>query len=368
MSTIKVNPSGTFQLRVQNKLLPQTFYSTFNTREAAVEYGEKLERWLKQGVVPQALLERKADDKESWLVSRCIVEYIGAGGLPDSTERVLNTIRPTMTSETTSAVNYDWCETWVNDMKRELNLTPGTIKHRVGALRRCFDWMVRKHPNIMVFNPLRQLPRAFANYHSEDEKILARKGKTSKEDEERDRRLDPGEEAAIMKIMEKMPHEHAFVNLALESAMRMREMYTLTVDQINIPGRTIFLSKTKNGDKRQIPMSSVAIPLMQNYLVKYAKEIKERKGIIFPFWNGKKTADALAITTSITSKRFAAIFKAAGLTNFHFHDLRHESTCRFFLRTEFSDLTIAKITGHRSMKMLMRYANLRASEIADGMW
>ena len=171
-----------------------------------------------------------------------------------------------------------------------------------------------------------------------------------------------------MKTMEAMPHEHAFVNLALETAMRMREMYTLTVDQVNIPGRTISLNKTKNGDRRQIPMSSVSVSLLQNYMVVHAKEIKSRKGVIFPFWDGKKTAGALAITTSIVSKKFAAIFKTAGLTNFHFHDLRHESTCRFFLRTKYSDLTIAKITGHRSMKMLMRYANLRGFELADGMW
>lgn len=368
MSTIKTNPSGTFQLRITNKLLPKDFYSTFNTREAAVEYGNRLENLLKQGIVPQALLERKSDDKASWIVSRCIVEYIKAGGVPDSTERVLNTIRPKLTTDSTSSVNYNWCEDWVNRMKREENLKPGTINHRVGALRRCLDWVVRKHPDVMVFNPLTQLPTGFATYHSEDARILAKEGKDIKEDEERERRLDPGEEAAIMKVMEQMPHEHAFVNLALESAMRMREMYTLTIDQVNIQLKTIHLNKTKNGDRRQVPMSSIAIPLMQNYMATYAKEIKERKGIIFPYWDGKKTPATLGVTTSIVSKKFRAIFTAAGLKDFHFHDLRHESTCRFFLSTDFSDLTIAKITGHRSMKMLMRYANLRGSEVAGRMW
>jgi len=42
-------------------------------------------------------------------------------------------------------------------MKRLGNLAPSTIRHRHGALARCFDWMIRKHPEIMAQNPLRLL-------------------------------------------------------------------------------------------------------------------------------------------------------------------------------------------------------------------
>lgn len=45
-------------------------------------------------------------------------------------------------------------------------------------------------------------------------------------------------------------------DMALETAMRMREIYTLTRDQASLPKATIFLEKTKNGDKRQVPISS----------------------------------------------------------------------------------------------------------------
>ena len=53
--------------------------------------------------------------------------------------------------------------------------------------------------------------------------------------------------------------------LALESAMRLREMYTLSKDQVALSQRTIFLDKTKNGDKRQVPLTSVAIKAIQRY-------------------------------------------------------------------------------------------------------
>lgn len=32
--------------------------------------------------------------------------------------------------------------------------------------------------------------------------------------------------------------------------MRLSEMFTVTFDQINIPAKTVFLERTKNGHKR----------------------------------------------------------------------------------------------------------------------
>ena len=50
--------------------------------------------------------------------------------------------------------------------------------------------------------------------------------------------------------------------LALETAMRMREMYTVEKEQIDLPRRTVFLDRTKNGSKRQVPLSSVAVEIL----------------------------------------------------------------------------------------------------------
>lgn len=59
-------------------------------------------------------------------------------------------------------------------MKRTSQLAPGTIRHRHGALAWCFDWMLRKHPEIMAQNPLRLLKRGFATYTDADAALLAR--------------------------------------------------------------------------------------------------------------------------------------------------------------------------------------------------
>ena len=75
---------------------------------------------------------------------------------------------------------------------------------------------------------------------------------------ERDRRLssDGTEEGAIRKVLIKEEEHLMMFDMALETAMRMREIYTLTRDQASLPKATIFLEKTKNGDKRQVPISS----------------------------------------------------------------------------------------------------------------
>ena len=52
--------------------------------------------------------------------------------------------------------------------------------------------------------------------------------------------------------------------MALEKAMRLREMYTLEMGQISLEKRTIFLHKTKNGSKRQVPISSVLFKLLES--------------------------------------------------------------------------------------------------------
>lgn len=59
--------------------------------------------------------------------------------------------------------------------------------------------------------------------------------------------------------------ELVLFEMALESAMRLREMYTLTWDQVDFVQRTIFLDKTKNGDKRQVPLTTVLLRVLQEY-------------------------------------------------------------------------------------------------------
>lgn len=240
---------------------------------------------------------------------------------------------------------------------------PSTIRHGHGALAHCFDWMVRKHPEIIAQNPLRLLKRGFAAYTEADKRQLAAAGKTPKADTERDRRLDADEEERILRVLVPMPVESMFVVLALETAMRMRECYTLDM-RANLKKHTIHLERTKNGDNRQVPLSSTVAHALDAYLTTRASEIQKRERRLFPHWNGKPDEQVLDVCTRDVLCAFRVIFARAGVVDLHFLDLRHEATCRLYEKTRLSDVLIAKITGHRSLRTLQRDASLRGSDLA----
>lgn len=368
MATIKQLSSGAFQIRVTSKLLPKPFYASFETREQALAYSNHLRELLAQGIVPQALLKVQETVRQEWMISRCIAEYLRSESVPISEVKLLDNIRSKVGNLKTSDLSYDWADVWTRQLKRQDNLAPSTIRHRHGALARCLDWMCRKHPEILVTNPLRLLKRGFATYTAEDKKYVLAQGGTPKIDVERNRRLEEEEEQRILAILKDLPEEETFFVLALESAMRMRECYTLDIDQVSLQKRTVHLVRTKNGDSREVPLSSTAVSLLKNYMTQQRPLIRQRGGRLFSFWNGDHSVYALDATTSLISVTYAQIFKAAQVGDFHFHDLRHEATCRLYQKTSLSDVLIARITGHRNLRMLQRYASLRGSDLADHLW
>jgi integrase len=99
-----------------------------------------------------------------------------------------------------------------------------------------------------------------------------------------------------------------------------------------------------------------------------ASDIQRRDGRLFPFWNGDLDEYILDTTTSDLSKVFRNVFAEAEIDDLHFHDLRHEATCRLYEKTTLSDVLIAKITGHRNLRMLLRYASLLGSDLAGRLW
>jgi integrase len=123
---------------------------------------------------------------------------------------------------------------------------------------------------------------------------------------------------------------------------------------VDLGKRTIFLDQTKNGDKRQVPLSSVAMELLKD----------GGEGLVFPFFHDGDRRK----TTLRVGYYWAQIAKKAGCEDLHFHDIRHEATCRLFERTQLSDLQISLITGHRDPRMLRRYSNLRGSDLAAQLW
>lgn len=162
----------------------------------------------------------------------------------------------------------------------------------------------------------------------------------------RDRRLTPREERQILRYA----HQHvnmdlySIVMLALETAMRQGEILKLRWEHINLKTRVAHLPETKNGTKRDVPLSLKARDALIRMGVK-------NQGRVFSY-----TPEGLKSTW-----RFMLL--KLGIVNLHFHDMRHEAISRLFELGTLDMMEIAAISGHKSLAMLKRYTHLKAGRL-----
>lgn len=384
MATFRTRSSGTVEACIRRKTLPGPIYLTFKNIDEAKSYCREAEAMIDAGNIPQSLLEfarpkEARRDKPEYMARRIddvIREYLLGYHVSSGDKQWLGVLLNEIGGVELGAVTVQWAMDTVRSYKLSKNLTPATIRHRIGALRRCLDWHVVAG-NVPV-NPLKMLPARYAVYNDAERASV---DNAPDADNARTRRLEPGEEERIRKVLANdrdyinalgvergiRPESQApmtlLFDLAIETAMRMREMFTLTWDQIDLDRRTIFLERTKNGDNRQVPLSTVAVAAIRNY------RTTDARGIVFPlFWDGDHSEAGMKKASTRLSRRWATVAALAKCDGLRFHDLRHEATSRLFERTNLTDVQISRITGHRDPRMLRRYSNLRASDLADRLW
>ena len=125
------------------------------------------------------------------------------------------------------------------------------------------------------------------------------------------------------------------VILAIETAMRRGELLALTRGHIDLNKRLAYVQMSKNGERRIVPLSTRAVETLK-------KMPAVLKGPIFP------------LSGMALRKAFERACKAAGILDFHFHDLRHTATTRLAKRLP-NVIELAAVTGHKDLKMLQRY-------------
>lgn len=165
----------------------------------------------------------------------------------------------------------------------------------------------------------------------------------------RSRRLSTPEMCRLLESCKQSDNQMLLplVELALETAMRLGEMLSMTWGQVSVENRTISLFDTKNGEDRTIPLSSRAIAILQSITP------DKNCSRVFHLW---RRSDSIKGSWKTALRR-------AGIVDFHFHDLRHEATSRFF-ELGLNPIEVAAITGHKSMQMLKRYTHPRIADLA----
>lgn len=165
----------------------------------------------------------------------------------------------------------------------------------------------------------------------------------------RDRRLVAGEEERIMvacKNHEASVFLVAIVRLALETGCRASELLKLEWCDVNLTKRTAKLWETKNGENREIPLSSSAAAALQSLP-------RHISGRVFNSW--------CAVESLNNAWRKSC--ERAEIDGLRFHDLRHEAISRLFEKG-LNIMEVAHISGHKTLTMLKRYTHLKAEDLA----
>jgi len=223
-------------------------------------------------------------------------------------------------------------ELWIDG--RLLEVAPGTVNRElnliISVVKRSVEWkLIPIYPLTGIERPGKTPSRKRRISEAEITSICTELG------------IDPGNIRCYQK-----KHQLGVIFLfAIETACRLGEICTLTWANVHLKKRFVHLPKTKNGDARDVPLSTRAVQLLS---------------ALHNADNGKAV---FSISSGTASTMFTRYVKKAGIKNLHFHDTRHEAVTR--LAKKLDMLQLAKVVGHRDPRFLMIYYEPTAEELAE---
>lgn len=144
-------------------------------------------------------------------------------------------------------------------------------------------------------------------------------------------------------------HLWEIVTLALNTGMRKGEILSLKWDQVDLKHGFILLDRTKNGERREIPLNVTVKGVLQSTVRRI-----DTPSVFYDTSTGKPYRDI--------KKSFHTAMRRAGIKDFRFHDLRHTFASHLVM-AGVDITTVSRLLGHKSLTMTLRYAHLAPSHM-----
>jgi len=160
------------------------------------------------------------------------------------------------------------------------------------------------------------------------------------------RYLSDDERHRLLEAVKNAPNPFLYpaVMLAISTGARRGEILSLRWEDIDLDRGWALLQKTKNGDRRGIPIKGLALDVMHNLYNHRRSDI-----LVFP---NETNSGYFNIRRS-----WKKALKQANIEDFRFHDLRH--TCASYLMMNGCSVgEIADILGHKTLQMVKRYSHI----------
>lgn len=291
---------------------------TFNTKAEAERWAASIESKMGSG--------EYVDQRESMSVTLgdCLKRYLSEitpakKSAHVETARINKFLRHEMANKPIGLVKSFDVAKW-RDEALASGKTPGTIKVDIALISHLYT-IAAKEWGLPVISPVRNI-------------------RLPKVSNSRDRVLLPSEEKQILEIA--IPEMKAIIIVAIETAMRRSEIINLKWDYIK--GKVATLPDTKNGSSRRVPLSKLALDTLHALP-------RNIDGRIF------------TLSAEQCTREFTKYCENLSLVNLHFHDLRHTATTNLFNKG-LSVMEVQSITGHKDLKMLLRYTHINADDLA----
>lgn len=172
-----------------------------------------------------------------------------------------------------------------------------------------------------------------------------RKVKLLEESNKRLRYLSKEECQSLINTCDK--HLKPIVITALNTGMRKGEILSLRWDNLDLRHGFILLDRTKNGERREIPINDTLRGVLQG--------LTRRLDIPYVFYDpvtGKPYKDV--------KRSFQTALRRSKIMDFKFHDFRHTFASHLVMAGV--DLTtIKELLGHKTLTMTLRYSHLAPS-------
>jgi len=352
MATLRKRGPYQWEVQIRRRGYPATS-KTFETKAEAEAWAAMIESEMARGIwVSRSEAESTTLEE---LLDRYAKEVVPTKKGQAQEYSVLRVWRETeLAIRTVAAVRSSDIASHRDEWLRSFE--PATVLRRLSVLSHVFSVARREWGMESVTNPVELVRKPSVN-NARSRRIIQLATDMEDLSSELDRVIAASESELLPVI----------IRLAVETAMRRSEIVGLSWEHIDLRRRVAHLPATKNGGARDVPLSSVAVEQLT------ARKPGQRggelqRGRVFSIREDAITR-AFERAVGRARKAYEAECRETGkapdarfLNDLRFHDLRHEAASR--LATVYQLHELAKVTGHKDPRMLMRYYHPRAEDLA----
>lgn len=329
MATIEKRGPSAWRAKVRTR--GQSIDRTFDTRELAQAWADKTEARIRDGAKAPQIAKTPSSMTVAALFDRYATEVS-----PEKRGARWEIVRLTSLQRAPefriAAADIDGSDLASWRDKRLKTVKPSTVNRELNLISAVFSRAIFEWRLALGKNPVSDMKRP-------------------PQPRSRDRRVSDDEREAIIKQLgwdgQSAPADlnewtaWAFA-FGLETAMRQGEILQMRWGHIH--ANWVHLPKTKNGDIRNVPLSTKALALISLLA------------------SGEDGERVVPLEPGTCGAYFREAVRGAAIENMHFHDARHEAITRF--AEKLSIMELARVSGHRDTRMLLSYYHPDAGDLA----